>query len=42
MIAELEAEVTAFLTEVDDTVTQLRARYETGLADQLTQSLEAA
>jgi putative phage-type endonuclease len=42
MIAELEAEVTAFLAEVDDTVTQLRARYETGLADQLTQSLEAA
>jgi putative phage-type endonuclease len=31
MIAELEAEVTAFLAEVDETVAQLRAQYETQL-----------
>jgi hypothetical protein len=33
-IKEIEAEVTAFLAEIDDTVRQLRARYE--------QELEAA
>lgn len=42
MIAELEAEVAAFLKEVDETVAQLRARYESNLNDQLTQSLEKA
>jgi putative phage-type endonuclease len=31
MIAELEAEVAAFLAEVDDTVAQLRAQYEAEL-----------
>jgi hypothetical protein len=41
-IAELEREVTAFLSEVDDTVAQLRARYEAGLGDTLNASLEAA
>jgi putative phage-type endonuclease len=42
MIAELEAEVASFLAEIDDTVTQLRARYDASLGDNLTQSLEAA
>jgi hypothetical protein len=31
-----------FLAEIDDTVTQLRARYDASLGDNLTQSLEAA
>jgi putative phage-type endonuclease len=31
LIADLEREVTAFLAEIDDTVAQLRARYETQL-----------
>jgi len=30
-IKEIEAEVAAFLTEIDETVEQLRARYETQL-----------
>jgi putative phage-type endonuclease len=41
-IAELEREVRVFLAEVDDTVAQLRARYEAGLGDTLNASLEAA
>jgi putative phage-type endonuclease len=41
-IAEIETEVRAFIAEIDDTVAQLRARYDAGLADALTQSLEAA
>jgi putative phage-type endonuclease len=42
LIAELEAEVSAFLAEVDETVTSLRARYEQDLRQQLSASLEAA
>lgn len=42
MIAELEAEVTAFLNEVDETVQALKARYESDLRAQLNSSLEAA
>jgi putative phage-type endonuclease len=42
LIAELEAEVRAFLSEVDETVTQLRSRYEAGLRGTLSASLEAA
>jgi putative phage-type endonuclease len=41
-IAEIEAEVTTFLAEVDETVEQLRARYESGLGETLNASLEAA
>ncbi len=40
LIAELEREVTAFLAEVDDTVAQLRSRFD--LAGQLERSLEEA
>lgn len=41
-IAEIEREVAAFLTEVEETVTSLRARYEQDLRQQLSASLEQA
>lgn len=41
-VAELEREVSAFLAEVDETVTRLLARYEAGISETLSQSLEAA
>ncbi len=42
LIAELEREVVAFLAEVNETVTQLRERYESDMRDHLKASLEAA
>lgn len=42
MIADLELEVVKFLAEVADTVTQLRARYESGLRETLKTSMEIA
>jgi putative phage-type endonuclease len=42
MIAELEAEVSAFLNEVDEIEAQLRERYDADLAQKLKTSLEAA
>jgi putative phage-type endonuclease len=42
LIAEIEREVVAFLSEIDETVMQLRARYEAGLGETLSASLEAA
>jgi putative phage-type endonuclease len=41
-IADIELAIAVFLAEIDDTVTQLRARYDASLGDNLTQSLEAA
>jgi hypothetical protein len=41
-IAEIEDAVVVFLTEIERTVEQLRARYEAGLGDTLNASLEAA
>jgi hypothetical protein len=42
LIAELETEVATFLREVDETVAQLRARYEADLRETLKTSLEEA